>query len=186
LLQPASRLQFLHSKRAVEEATMSTSRWIRATAIVPLMLLTLSLATGAGVAAQNGCVLTVQPSSGAVGTRFAATGSGFGDPVVVTLFRNGAQVTERQLQPAGSTGRFTFRFTATGAGTWLVRAVTPETECGDEVRITVMADSATEATAATSGRESTGAAVVVVLAGALGFGVALRSTRRKRFRVRPT
>ena len=162
---------------------MSTNRLIRAVAMTPVVLVLMLLA-GTGASAQNGCVLNVQPSSGTVGTQFTATGTGFGDPVVVTVLRNGTQVSERRTSPAGATGRFTVRFTATAAGTWLVRAVTPETECGDEVRVTVLADSATDQADANT-RPDQGIIILAVLAAAaalglrLGFGAGRRAGDRE-------
>jgi hypothetical protein len=74
------------------------------------------------------------------------SGSGFGsaEPTIVTVFRNGTQVSETEVQVDADTGSFTFEVTADAAGTWLVRAILPESECGDEVEFAALANTSTE------------------------------------------
>jgi hypothetical protein len=93
---------------------------------------------------QGMCHVSVEPTSGRVGTVFVVQGEGFGEPTIVTVLRNGTQVleTEVELQPR-ETGSWRLDVRGDAAGTWLVRAILPESECGDEVEFSVLPDTST-------------------------------------------
>lgn len=127
---------------------MPTSSFLHPRRIARLVVVGLAatwLMAAPTVAAQGECVVSVEPTSGTVGTEFTVSGSGFGEPTIVTVFRNGTQVSETEVQLDADTGSFTFEVTADAAGTWLVRAILPESECGDEVEFAALANTSTEA-----------------------------------------
>lgn len=131
-------------------------------------------------AAQNGCVVSVEPTSGRVGTEFVVRGSGFGEPTIVTVLRNGAVVRETEVELAAETGAFTLSVRTDAAGTWLVRAILPDTECGDEVEFSVLPDTATDDVDATGAEPSIVAPVVLVAGFWLALAATLRFARGKR------
>jgi hypothetical protein len=131
------------------------------------------------VAAQGDCVVSVEPTSGTVGTEFVVTGSGFGEPTIVTVFRNGTQVSETEVQLDADTGSFTFEVTADAAGTWLVRAILPESECGDEVEFAALANTSTEPGA---GPAYSSRGILALLLAAAVLGLLLRLARPARER----
>jgi hypothetical protein len=129
---------------------------------------------------QGDCVVSVEPTSGRVGTVFAVQGEGFGEPTIVTVLRNGTQVleTEVELQPR-ETGAWRLDVRADAAGTWLVRAILPESECGTEVQFSVLPDTST---AGGPERVSEPSAIAPLLvAGSLGVALgSMRALARER------
>ncbi len=133
------------------------------------------------VAAQGDCHVSVSPSSGSVGTVFTVSGMGFGEPTVLTVFRNGVEVSETEVELSAETGAFTHEVTADAAGTWLARAILPESECGGEVEFTVLVNSATEEPKPTSpGAGELGAALLA--AACVGLLLGLRRLAPDRVR----
>ena len=129
------------------------------------MLATLGLAAAPGALAQGNCVIELERSGG----DYVVVGSGFGDPVVVTVFRDGTQVDRAQLTITGFTGSFRYEVDATTTGPYRVLAVTPESECGDELTFTVLPDSATDGMTEPRSSGSNAALAVLALAATLGL-----------------
>ena len=115
----------------------------------PVLALAALAAAALPVAAQGDCHVSVSPSSGAVGTVFTVTGTGFGEPTVLTVFRNGVEVSETEVELTTDTGAFSHEVTADAAGTWLARAILPESECGGEAEFTVLVNTSTDAASPT-------------------------------------
>ncbi len=148
---------------------MSTRR--RTTPLSTAALVALMLAAAPSALAQGDCSVELNRSDG----RVVVTGN-FGDPVVVTLFRDGERIRRAQLANPVS-APFRYEFTATTPGRYRVLVVTPETECGDEASFTVLPATATERPGTPSEASSdTAAAVLVLIALGLLFGV--RRTRQ--------
>lgn len=93
-----------------------------------LSLLLLAFASVSPVAAQDAddCVLKVQPRSGAPGTEFVFTGSGY-TPARIVLKREGAPSKTVQVT-AGDEDSFTIRLIAgpNDGGTWKATAIEPD------------------------------------------------------------
>ena len=131
------------------------------------------------VAAQGDCHVSVSPDSGSVGTVFTVSGTGFGEPTILTVFRDGVEVSENEVELTAETGAFTQEVTADAAGTWLARAVLPESECGGEVEFAVLPNSAAEArTDGYAGTAVPPAAVVAAACLGLLLGFRRLSPRR--------
>jgi hypothetical protein len=114
--------------------------------IAGLLLALAALAAAAlPVTAQGDCHVSVSPTSGAVGTVFTVTGTGFGEPTILTVFRNGVELSETEVELSAETGAFSHEVTADAAGTWLARAILPESECGGEAEFTVLVNTSTDA-----------------------------------------
>ena len=156
---------------------MPTSSFLHPRRLARLLVVGLAAAwlmAAPTVAAQGECVVSVEPTSGTVGTEFTVSGSGFGEPIIVTVFRNGTQVSETEVQLDADTGSFTFEVTADAAGTWLVRAILPESECGDEVEFAALANTSTEPSGALA---ETGRGTLALLLAAAMAGLLLRLAR---------
>jgi hypothetical protein len=129
--------------------------------------------------AQGDCHVSVQPTSGTVGTVFVVSGSGFGESTVLTILRNGSVVSEEEPELEAETGSFTVRVTADAAGTWEARAVLPESECAGKASFTVLPDSATGAVGELSTPGAPLGALLAAAVGGFAIGI-LRSGRMRR------
>ena len=150
-------------------------RWIARLWVATLAALW--LLTAPMVAAQD-CVVTVEPSSGTVGTEFVVTGSGFNVRHGVSIFRNGTHVSRHEVEPQGENGTWTLEVTADAAGTWEATAVEPE-GCGAEDTFTVLANTSTETDARISAASGSGNVAPLLAAATLGLLLGLARLSRK-------
>ncbi len=159
------------------------SAMFRTLLAIGVVFATLALPPGLA-AADAGCVLSVDPREEPLGTAFTVTGSGFGEPTIVTIrfsaeevsLTPATKVSEREVD-VDEAGRFTLRLQPLDPaeiGFWVVSAVVPDTECGAETGFHVFGppDTATDAATGTSGPSAPGLlfalAGVVCLTAALG------------------
>ena len=161
---------------------------IRRWPLVGALLATLALAGGAS-AADQGCVLSADPVEGPRGTTFTIAGLGFGEPTLVTILFSKEEVSPLEPRTVAELevdndieGGFTLDLTPEDideAGFWTVRAVVPETECGDDVVVHVFGAPNTATAAAVDPGEASAAVPLMLVFGGLGaLSVGLVGRRR--------